>query len=72
MKKVLGRVKQRYRLRLPSKVIMADYDDREGDLYLRFREAEHPEGHPTEDGLVIVHTDKKGTVALEILNLAEL
>jgi hypothetical protein len=52
---------------------MADYDDKEGDLYIRFREAKHTEGEPTDDGLVIVHRDVENrTAAIEVLNLAEL
>lgn len=51
---------------------MADYDDKEGDLYIRFKEAKHTEGEPTEDGLIIVHRDKESITAIEILNLAEL
>jgi uncharacterized protein YuzE len=59
-------------LAVPSKVLMADYDDKEGDLYIRFKQAEHTEGEPTDDGLIIVHRDKKSIVAIEILDLAEL
>jgi len=51
---------------------MADYDDKEGDLYIRFKEAMHTEGEPTQDGLVILHRDKRGIAAIEILNLGEL
>lgn len=57
---------------IPSKVLMADYDDKEGDLYIRFREAKHTEGEPTGDGLVIVHRDKKAIAAIEIIGLNEL
>lgn len=51
---------------------MVDYDDEKEDLYVRFREAEQTEGEPTDDGLVVVHNDKKGIAAIEILNLNEL
>ena len=51
---------------------MADYDYEEGDLYVRFRESLHTEGEPTHDGLVIVHRDKKGIAAIEIINLNRL
>lgn len=52
---------------------MADYDEKEGDLYIRFSEAEHTESEPSKDGLVIVHRDRKNAVAaIEILNLTEL
>jgi hypothetical protein len=72
LRKVIDRVRQRYGLPIPSKVLMADYDDKEGDLYLRFREARTTEGDPTNDGLVIVHRERNRIAAIEILNLAEL
>ncbi len=65
-------MRRKYRLRIPSKVVMVDYDDEKEDLYVRFREAEQTEGEPTDDGLVVVHNDKKGIAAIEILNLNEL
>ncbi len=65
-------MRRRYRLSLPPKVVMADYDDEGGSLYIRFREAKHPEGEPTADGLTIVHREKGRIVGIEILNLAEL
>lgn len=68
----MEKLRRKYGLRIPSKVVMADYDDKEGDLYIRFREAEHTEGEPTDDGLVIAHNDKKGIAAVEILGLEEL
>jgi uncharacterized protein YuzE len=51
---------------------MADYDDKEGDLYIRFREGRHPEGEPTSDGAVIIHRDKGRIAGIEILDLAKL
>ena len=51
---------------------MADYDDKQGSLYIRFREAKRPEGEPTDDGLVIVQSEKSRIVGIEILDLAEL
>ncbi len=52
---------------------MANYDDKKGDLYIRFREAKHTEGEPTDDGLLIVHRDiENHPVAIEVLNLTEL
>jgi hypothetical protein len=51
---------------------MADYDDKEGDLYIRFQEGVHPEGEPSSDGLIVVYRDKSRIVGLEVLNLAEL
>ncbi len=68
----MERVRRKYHLRIPSKVVMVDYDDVEGDLYLRFREAERTEGESTDDGLLVVHNDKRGIAAIEILDLKEL
>jgi hypothetical protein len=51
---------------------MADYDDKEGDLYIRFKEAVRTEGEPTDDGLVIIHRDGNRIAAPEILDLTEL
>jgi hypothetical protein len=65
-------VKRRYGVRLPAKVLMADYDDKEGDLYIRFQEGTLPEGEPSSDGLIVVYRDKARIVGLEVLNLAEL
>lgn len=65
-------VGRRYDLRLPKKVLMADYDDKQGDLYIRFDEASSPRGEPTEDGLVLVHREKGRIVGIEILDLAGL
>ena len=65
-------MRAKYHLSVPSKVLMADYDDKEGDLYIRFEEAKHAEGDPTDDGLVVVHRNKRRIVGIEILNIAEL
>lgn len=65
-------MRRRYRLSVPSKVIMVDNDDKGGSLYIRFREAERPEGEETNDGLVIVLREKGRVVGTEIPNLAEL
>ena len=48
-------------------------DVKEGDLYIRFREAERTEGEPTDDGLVIAHYDQQNRLAaVEIINLSDL
>ena len=73
LKAILEHVERKYRLRLPSRVIMADYDPREGDLYVRFREADLTEGEPTSDGLVLLHYDRqKRLAAVEILDITAL
>ena len=49
---------------------MVDYGEDVGDLYIKFKHAEHTEGEPTDDGQVILHYDKKGDiVAIEILDI---
>ena len=69
----MAKVRARYGLRLPSKVQMADYDAKEGDLYIRFREAARTEGEPTDDGLVIAHYDQQNHLAaVEIVRLSDL
>lgn len=73
MREVLRRIRRKYHLGVPSKVVMADYDDKEGDLYIKFNESELTEGEPSSDGLLIVHRDRKNEIAaLEILSLHEL
>ena len=63
MRGVLERVEAKYGVRLPRRVITIDYGEDVGDLFVRFRHAEHTEGEATEDGKVIVHYDKKGKIA---------
>ncbi|MGH9878135.1 MAG: DUF2283 domain-containing protein [Nitrososphaerales archaeon] len=62
-------MQRKYKVKLPSKVTMVDYDEEEGDLYIRFREAEYTEGEPTEDGLVIFHYSDNRIAALEIMDV---
>ena len=69
LKEILARVQKRYKIKLPSKVIMADYDDEEGDLYVRFKEAEYTEGEPSDDGLVIFHYSDNKIAAVEIMDV---
>jgi uncharacterized protein YuzE len=73
VRKVLETVEKRYGLKLPRKVITVDYGADVGDLFVRFRLAEHTEGEPTEDGKVIVHYDERGSVAaIEIIDITSL
>jgi hypothetical protein len=72
LRKAVELVGRRYGLRLPKRVLMAEYDDKDGDLYIRFDEARSPRGEPTEDGLVLVHREKGRIVGIEILDMAEL
>lgn len=67
---MLERVEEKYKLKLPRKVITVDYGDDVGDLFIRFKHAKHTEGEPTEDGKVIVHYDaEKNIVAIEVLDI---
>jgi len=50
---VLEKVREKCHLTITSKVIMATTMIRKG-IYIRFREAAHTEGEPTDDGLLIV------------------
>lgn len=73
VRKVLERVKEKYGLKLPRKVVTVNYGDDVGDLFVRFRHLDHAEGEPTADGKVIVYYDKQGRmVAIEITNITTL
>lgn len=70
---MLEKVEAKYGLKLPRRVITIDYGEDVGDLFVRFRHAEHTEGEATEDEKIIVHYDEKGKVAaVEIANVATL
>ena len=61
---------RKYGLKLPRKVIMVDYGDDVGDLYIKFKHAKHTEGEPTDDGQIIIHYDEnKDIAAIEILDI---
>jgi hypothetical protein len=70
LRKVLSRIEQRYRVKLPRSVLAVDYGDR-GDLYIRFKHIEKPLGEPVDDGLAIFfyQDHHKQAVAVEILDL---
>lgn len=66
----MERAERKYGLRLPRKVIMVDYGDDVGDLYIKFKHAKHTEGEPTSDGQVIIHYDENEDIAaIEILDI---
>ena len=70
---MLETVEAKYGSKLPRRVITIDYGEDVGDLFVRFRHAEHSEGEATEDGKVIVHYDLKGKiVAIEITDMTVL
>jgi uncharacterized protein YuzE len=60
---VLEQLEATHGIKLPRKVISIDYDEDQGDLYVRFKNAEATEGEPTNDGTTIIHYDKKGKIA---------
>lgn len=73
VRSVLETVEAKYGLKLPRRLITIDYGEDVGDLFVRFRHAEHMEGEATADGKVIVHYDEKGKVAaVEIVDIAAL
>lgn len=73
VRSVLEKAEAKYGLKLPRRVIAIDYGEDLGDLFVKFRHAEHTEGEATEDGKVIVHYDTKGKIAaIEITNIATL
>jgi len=70
---VLEIVEEKYCLKLPKRVIAIDYGEDVGDLFVRFKLAEHTEGDATKDGRVVVHYDEKGKVAaIEVTDLTTL
>ena len=74
MRSALEKVEANYGLKLPRKVIMIDYGEDIGDLYIRFRNVDHTEGEPTPDGKIILHYDPKNNkvAAIEIMNITAL
>jgi uncharacterized protein YuzE len=73
VRSVLEKAEAKYGLKLSRRVIAIDYGEDVGDLFVKFRHAEHTEGEDTEDGKVIVHYDTKGKIAaIEITNIATL
>ena len=73
LRKILSRVEQRYKVKLPRNVQAVDYGEH-SDLYIRFRHVEKPVGEPTKDGLAIFFYNDHNNqpVAVEILDLARL
>jgi uncharacterized protein YuzE len=58
---------------MPRKVITIDYGEDIGDLFIRFKHADHTEGEPTSDEKVIIHYDAKGKIAaIEITDITTL
>jgi uncharacterized protein YuzE len=59
----LEQLEAKYSVKLPRTVITVDFDEDEGDLYIRFKNAQVTEGEPTIDGKTIIHYDKAGKIA---------
>ena len=71
LKKVIKKVENRYKVKLPRKVIAVDYAE-DGDLYIRFKHVEKPIGEPSNDSNVIFfYSNGGGIVALEIRDLKQ-
>ena len=70
---MLETVEAKYGVKLPRRVITIDYGGDVGDLFVRFRHAEHTEGEATADGKTIIYYDKKGKIAaVEITDITAL
>ncbi|KPV64774.1 MAG: hypothetical protein AOA65_0841 [Candidatus Bathyarchaeota archaeon BA1] len=66
----MERIERKCGVRLPRKVVMVDYGDDVGDLYIKFKHAKHTEGEPTDDGQAIIHYDENEDIAaIEILDI---
>lgn len=73
VKGLLQKAARKYTLKLPKKVVMLDYGDDVGDLFIKFRHVKLKEGEPTKDGEAIIHYAEDGKIAaLEIRNITTL
>ncbi len=68
MKSILRRIESKYKVKLPTKVVMVDYGERD-DLYIRFKHVQKPLGRQSDDSKVIFFYDNGKIVGLEILHL---
>ena len=69
---ILKKLKDRYGLNLPEKVVMIDYDDENGTLFIRFNHKEIVDGENIDDSLVIIHYARDEEItAIEILDITE-
>jgi hypothetical protein len=74
LKQILASIQKKYGLKMPKRVVAVDYGEK-GDLYIRFKHADAPEGEPASDGRVIFFYDgrsKRDPVAVEILDIESL
>jgi len=73
LKTILERVEERYGLKLSRKVVMVDYDEKLGTLFVKFKHSDIVDGEPASDGLVIFHYGKGDElVAIEILDVTKI
>jgi len=70
---VLEAVEAKYGVKLPRRVVTVDYGEDVGDLFVKFKHAEHTEGDAAPDGNLIIYYDKKGKItAIEITDITAL
>ena len=73
LKTILEKVEERYGLKLSRKIIMVDYDEKLGSLFIKFKHSDIIDGEPTSDGLVILHYGKGDElIAIEILDITKI
>jgi hypothetical protein len=70
LKKVLSRIENRYKVKLPRTVVALDYG-RKGDLYIRFKHSEKPIGEPEKDVLAIFFYEDSTIVAVELIDVTK-
>jgi hypothetical protein len=73
IKAILATIEQKYRVKLPRRVIATDYGEK-GDLYVGFKHVEKPIGEATKDGMVVFFYEdgKRAVVAVEIMDISKL
>ena len=50
LKEVIERIEQRYGVRLPRRIVMVDYGEDVGDLFIKFSHEKIVDGEVTQDG----------------------
>jgi len=73
LKTVLEKVEERYGLKLLRKVVMVDYGEKLGSLFIKFKHSDIVDGELVSDELVIFHYGKGDElVAVEILDVTKI
>jgi hypothetical protein len=71
VEEVLRTIEEKYKITLPRKVVMMDYDEGTGSFFIKFIQEDIAEGEPSSDGLIIFHYDRKGEiVAVEVTDIS--